>query len=167
MLHARGAREKLIFPLRGMIGPRFSAPRHTAEPSWTLFLASRGIFGKSMGTLRALPGRVWQVVSSTQGGSGFSRAVPGGSREPFWDNFGCPGYLPGTIFGRFRYQFWLPRASRLATARFPQKALQQDCHNKVSTEGFVTARLPQQGFHRRLFHSRLVTTKFPQKALLQ
>ena len=142
MLHARGAHEKIDFSAPGNDWPRFSAPRHTAEPSWTLFLASRGIFRDSPGAPRTRPA----------GGllnSGRHRVLQS-----------CPRRIPETLLGQFwmlrispRNDFWsisLSVASSVAA-----------CQSKVSTEDFTTAGLPRQGFHRRLCYSTLATTRFP------
>ena len=74
----------------------------------------------------------------------------------------CPRKVLDVLFGRFwmpqvlpRTYFWLISLSILDALGVAA------CHNKVSTEGFATAALPQQGFYGRLCYSMLATTRFP------
>ena len=79
------------------------------------------VSGSDLGTSQELVGgsfgRPWRSPGASGRPSPKLGVAPGApemsweSREPFWVDFGCPGWLPGTLFDQNCYRFWLPQVS--------------------------------------------------------
>ena len=85
---------------RDFPGRRFGSPENP-----------QGAPGLPRGVLGTLPGRPGNAPRCSRDASG-APLVP---RGRFLIDFGCPGRLPGAIFGRFSDRFW--RHSRIVLAR--------------------------------------------------